>query len=185
MGVMVKGQALVAFERTLLELKGDGAMAPLVPELPKELVQAIGSREILPMGWYPIEWFSALHTAGQRAYGATISREIGRAATRHDVTTLYRFILRFMSPDTLVSQMSRILRMVVDSGEVVVEKKESGSALVKFSGCHGSNRGTWDDMLGSIEVLIELCGGRDVTGRIVAGGGDGDGAMSCQLTWRT
>lgn len=185
MGVRVKGQALVAFERTLLELKGERAMDALAPHLPDDLRQALRNREILPMGWYPIEWFATLHAAGQIVHGAGISREIGRVATRHDVTTLYRFILRFLSPDTLVSQMSRILRMVVDSGEVVVDQKGNGAALVRFTGCHGSTRGTWDDMLGSIEVLLELCGGREVSARVVAGGGDGDGAMSCQLSWRT
>ena len=116
---------------------------------------------------------------------ATISREIGRVATRHDVTTIYRFILRFMSPDILVSQIARIFRMVVDTGDAVVESKERGDARVRFSGCPGATRGTWDDMLGSTEVLIELCGGHDVTGRIVAGGADGDGSMTCELSWRT
>lgn len=184
MGVLVKGQSIVAFERTLLELKGDGAMEAIAPHLPADLRQALKNKEVLPVGWYPIEWFAAVHTAGQAVYGASISREIGRAATRHDVTTLYRFILRFMSPDTLVNQMGRIFRMIVDTGEAVVEENRDGTARVRFSGCPGANRGTWDDMLGSAETLIELCGGRDATGRIVSGGGDGEGSMSCLLTWR-
>lgn len=181
----MKGQALVAFERTLLELKGAAAMDALAPHLPPEVERAMRSREVLPVGWYPIEWFAALHTAGQKLHGASISREIGRAATRHDVTTLYRFILRFMSPDTLVNQMGRIFRMVVDTGEAVVEESRSGTARVRFSGCHGATRGTWEDMVGSTEVLIELCGGRDVTGRVVDGGGDGEGSMTCVFTWRS
>lgn len=185
MGVLVKGQALVAFERTLLELKGPAAMDALAPHLPQDVQRAMRSREVLPVGWYPIEWFAALHAAAHTLHGSSISREIGRAATRHDVTTLYRFILRFLSPDMLVNQIGRIFRMVVDSGEATVEENRGGTARVRFSGCEGANRGTWDDMLGSTEVLIELCGGRDATGRVISGGGDGESWMSCQFTWRT
>ncbi len=39
-------------------------------------------------------------------------------------------------------------------------------------------------MMGSTETLIELCGGREASGRITSGGGDGEGSMSCMFTWR-
>jgi hypothetical protein len=184
MGIRVKGQAIVAFERTLAELKGPDAMSALAPHLGSELVQVIKNREVLSVGWYPIEWYAALHDAAQNVHGAAISREIGRAATRHDVTTLYRFILRFLSPTTLVSQIKRIFGMAFDGGEVVIEENKSGSARIRFVGCPGSNRGVWEDMLGSIETLLELCGGRESSARVVAGGSDGDAAMTCVLTWK-
>lgn len=184
MGIRVKGQAIVAFERTLVELKGPEAMAALFSHLGPELVQVIKNREVLSVGWYPLEWYSALHDAAQAVHGVAISRDIGRAATRHDVTTLYRFILRFLSPTTLVNQIKRIFGMAIDGGEVVIEENRNGAARLRFVSCPGSNRGTWEDMLGSLETLLELCGGRECTARVVAGGNDGDAGMTCALTWK-
>jgi hypothetical protein len=184
MGIRVKGQAILAFERTLIEMHGRGAMTPLRSDLLPDMLTALESREVLAMGWYPMEWFASLHGAAQKAYGPGVSREIGRLATRHDVTTLYRFILRFVSPATLMGQMKRIFGMVCDSGGVLVEENREGSARVRFVGCAGANRGTWEDMLGSIETLLELCGGREASARVISGGADGDATMSCLLTWK-
>jgi hypothetical protein len=182
-GVRVKGQSIVAFERTLGELKGDGAMGQVLVLVPGDVARAVRNREILPVGWYPMEWFAALHTAGRQVFGDGISREIGRTATRHDVTKLYRFILRFFTPDTLIGQTSRIFALFCDSGRVVIEERAATSARLRYEGCKGASRGVWDDVLGSTEILIELCGGRDPAGRIAAGGGDGDDGMTCVFSW--
>ncbi len=184
MGLRVKGQAIVGFERTLAELRGPDAMEALSPHLSSELIEVLRHREVLSVGWYPVEWYAALHAAARRVHGAAVSRDIGRAATRRDVTTLYRFILRFLSPPTLVNQIHRIFGMAVDGGEVTVEENQAGTARIRFDGCPGSNRGIWEDMLGTMESLIELCGGRDCSARVVAGGNDGDTAMTCVLTWK-
>jgi len=184
MGIRVKGQGFVGFERTIVELKGPQAMTALMPHLPADVVLVLRNREILSVGWYPIEWYASIHSAAQALHGESISREIGRAATRHDVTTLYRFILRFLSPTTLIGQMKRLHAMIADGGDVVVEENRDGAARVRFTACAGGNRGTWEDMLGSFETLLELCGGRNVVARAIAGGNDGDPGMTCVLTWR-
>ncbi len=184
MGIRVKGQAILAFERTLAEIHGPDAMAALQAHVLPDVAVALKSREVLAVGWYPMEWFASLHAAAQLVYGPSVSREIGRLATRHDVTTLYRFILRFVSPATLMAQMKRVFAMVCDGGGVIVEENLAGAARVRFIGCIGANRGTWDDMLGSTETLLELCGGRDANARVIEGGADGDNSMTCVLTWR-
>jgi hypothetical protein len=182
-GVRVKGQSMVAFERALTELKGEGALEQVLVAVPADVARAMRNREILPMGWYPMEWFASLHSSAQRVFGDSISREIGRTATRHDVTKLYRFILRFFSPETLIGQMGRVFALFCDAGTVAVEERRPGSARVRYGGCKGASRGVWEDVLGSTEVLLDLCGGRDPSARIVEGGGDGDGSMCCVITW--
>ncbi|NUP07375.1 MAG: hypothetical protein HOW73_15095 [Polyangiaceae bacterium] len=183
MSVRVKGLSMVAFERTLTELKGDGAIERLFPGVPPEVAHALRHKEILTVGWYPMEWFASLHTAAQLTYGPEISREIGRTATRHDVTTLYRFILKFLSPETMVKQLGRIFTLFCETGTVHIEENRKGFARVKYGGCEGSSRGVWEDILGSTEVLIELCGGKSPSARIISGGGSGEGTMVCELSW--
>jgi hypothetical protein len=184
MGVRVKGHSFVAFERAIKELQGERAMRTVIDGVSPVVAQHVSSGEVLSVGWYPIEWYAALHAAAQASFGPAISREVGRQATRRDVTTVYRFILRFLSPHTLVSQMPRILGMVVDRGAVAIDTNDPGTASLRFSECEGASRGTWEDLLGSIETLLELCGGREPAARVVAGGGDGHAAMSCVLSWR-
>ena len=184
MGIRVKGQSFVGFERTLVELKGPTVMAELMPLLPSELALKLRNREILSIGWYPMEWYGALHQAAQALHGVSISREIGRRATRHDVTHLYRFILRFLSPNTLMGQLKRLHSLIAEGGEVEVEENREGVARVRFSQCEGCNHGTWEDMLGSFETLIELCGGQEAKATVTSGGNDGDDSMTCVLSWR-
>jgi hypothetical protein len=182
MGVRVKGQSMVAFQRALGELKGPEAIERVLPRCPEEVARAVRSKEILPVGWYPMEWFSSLHRSAQVEFGPTISRDIGRTATRHDVTTLYRFILRFLSPETLIKQTGRVFSLFCDSGGVTIEEARKGFARLRYSGCTGSSRGVWEDIMGSTEVLLELTGGRDASGRILEGGGD-EGSMVCEFFW--
>jgi hypothetical protein len=180
--VQIKGQSIVAFERTVKQLKGDEAIGELLPRLPGEVAHAISSKEILAVGWYPMEWFAALHTAAGGAFGPEISREIGRAATRHDVTTIYRFILKFLSPDTLMKHYGRVFALFCESSKVIVESQQKGGAVVRCSGCDGASSGVWEDVIGTTEVILELCGAKSPAGKIMSGAGN-SGAMVCQYTW--
>lgn len=183
MPVQIKGQSVVAFERALLELKGEKAMERLLPRLPADVARSVANKEILAVGWYPMEWFAALHTAAHAEFGAEISREIGRTATRHDVTTIYRFILKFLSPDTLIKHYGRVFSLFCESGKVVIEGHQKGSAVLRCSGCEGASHGVWEDVIGSTEVILELCGAKSPTGRIMSGAKD-TGGMVCQYTWQ-
>ena len=170
MSVRIKGQSVIAFERALRQLKGDGAMERIYPQIPSHVRHAVRYGEVLSVGWYPMTWLTSLHGAARLMFGSEISRAIGRTATRHDVTTLYRFILKLVSPDRLIGQYARIFSLFCESGQVVIEEKGQRFAKVRCSGCTGASRGVWDDVLGSTEVILELCGGRCPTARIVSGG---------------
>lgn len=183
MPVQVKGLSMVAFERALGDIQGKEAIEKLFPRLPKDVAHAVSHKEILPMGWYPMEWFASLHSAAQAEFGAEISREIGRTATRHDVTTLYRFILKFLSPETLIKHYGRVFALFCESGKVIVEENKKGQARVRCSGLEGASRGVWEDVIGSTEVILELCGGKQPNGRILSGGGDTE-SMVCSFSWQ-
>ncbi|HVY49785.1 MAG TPA: hypothetical protein VHB21_28015 [Minicystis sp.] len=181
--VRIKGQSFVGFHRTLRALRGPEAMDRITPKLPADLAQAYRAREILPMGWYPIAWYAALHVAARAEFGAGISREVGKEAARQDVTSLYRFILKFFSPETLLAQSKRVFGLFCDGGRCTVEASRKGFARILYDGCPGANRGVWDNVLGGTEALVEVCGGRAVLAKIVAGGTDKDAEMTAEVTW--
>ena len=77
---------MIAFSRALKELKGEDALTPLYERVPDDVEHAIAHGEVLTMGWYPMEWFAALHTAAQQVYGPAL-----RLA--HTAETIGRIIL--------------------------------------------------------------------------------------------
>ncbi|MFO0555763.1 MAG: hypothetical protein U0271_45725 [Polyangiaceae bacterium] len=182
-GVKIKGQSILAFVRALTELQGPDSVDRIRPLILPEVAQSLAQKEVLSVGWYPIEWFSSLHNAAQSVFGPGISRNISRTATRHDVTTIYRFILKFISPDTVVKQYARLFAMFCETGRVVVEENRKGFAQLKLSGLAGASQGVWEDVIGTTEVVLELCGAKSATGRLVAGGTDYSGVATVALMW--
>jgi hypothetical protein len=182
--VHVKGQAFIGFQSSVAKLYGREAMPKIKSLLSKDLQRALENNEIVSVGWYPIGWYGDLHDAARRAYGPAISRQIARDAARSDVTTIYRFILKFFSPQTLMNQSSRVFRLFCDAGRCTVEKTEPQRAHLSYAGCDGANRGFWDNVIGGSETLVELCGGNGVETRVTSGGGDDDATMRCEVAWK-
>ncbi len=182
--VRIKGQAFVGFQSALSKRCGPLAVPAVLKALPSDIAHALESGEIVSVGWYPIDWYAKLQEVARAAFGSAISRDIARDAARSDVTTIYRFILRFLSPQTLMGQSARVFRLFCDGGACTVEKTEARSATLLYTGIPGANRGFWDNVLGGSETIVELCGGRDVAVQVLDGGGDGDTTMRCEIKWR-
>jgi hypothetical protein len=182
-GVRIKGQSFVGFLATLRLQRGEAAHRAVLAGLPPDLREALRSGEILPMGWYSIAWYAELHEAARAACGEGVSREIGREAARSDMTTIYRFILKFFSPETLLKQSSKVFGLFCDGGRCTVEAARKGTARILYTDCPGACRGMWDVVLGASEILVELSGGRDVSAKAIGGGSDGDARLLAQVTW--
>jgi len=183
MNVRIKGQGFVGFMATLQRLHGADAHEKVLAGLPPEVAAALRNGEIVPMGWYPVEWYSALHTAARAVCGPGVSREVGRAAAQSDARTIYRFILKFFSPETLLGQSAKVFALFCEGGSCKVEMARKGSARIRYGDCPGASRGMWEVICGGTDVLVELCGGREVTVKPVGGGGDGDSVMIVQVSW--
>jgi hypothetical protein len=183
MAVRIKGQSFIGFLATLREVKGEQTVRDVVKRLPPELSAALGSGEMTSMGWYPIEWYAGLHSAARAVAGDGVSREVGRAAARKDINTIYRFVLKFLSPETLLKQSAKVFALFCDGGKCTVTSAGKGSARILYSECPGACKGMWDNVIGGTEVIVEICGGKNVMGRAVTGGSDGDASLLAQFTW--
>jgi hypothetical protein len=184
MGVRIKGQGFIGFMGTLRQLHGDEPHARVLAALPPDLGGAIRNREILPMGWYSIAWYVEMHQAARAVCGEGVSRHVGREACRQDVTSIYRFILKFLSPEVFLQQSAKVFALFCEGGRCEVESATAGSARILYSECPGASSGMWDNVIGGTERLVELCGGREVFGKPLRGGGDGDPTLLAQITWK-
>ncbi len=185
--IRLKGQgfrgALAAIER----LRGPEARVATIEGMSAEPREALTFGGIVPGGWYPVAWYRELHASAQRVArtGPELSRKIGREATRHDLAGVYSWILRFVSPETLLGQAPRILGLYCEGGRVEVVEKRSGAALLRFSQMVGNNHDLWEDMVGSNEQFVTSAQGKEVRSRVLSGGQDGDDAMELEVRWTT
>jgi hypothetical protein len=183
MSVRIKGQSFVGFLATLRKLYGEPAHARVIAALHPDLGAALRSGEIVPMGWYSLEWYTSLHRAARSVCGDRVSREVGREAARSDLNSIYRFVLKFMSPETLLNQSAKVFGLFCEGGKCTVAAVRKGSARIRYTECPGACRGMWELVLGTTELMIELCGGKNVKGTAVSGGGDGDSNLVAEFTW--
>jgi hypothetical protein len=182
----IRGVPILSFLGALRTLAGYDAVNRMLGSLPADLREAIRYRTITGDRWYPIAWYRALHAAAQSAtgMGRVLARMIGRETTRADFSGVNRVFLFVLSPQALLAKAPRVYEQYFMMGTVRTPEIRRGHGRVRFEGCSGFDRNVWDDMIGSVEVLIELSGGRDVRVEIVSGGGDEDVDTEMTLTWK-
>jgi hypothetical protein len=184
--VEIKGQAFLGILGALGEMRGDEAVSRVRREVDGELGDALRTNTILSSGWYPVAWYRGLHHAARRVAGGddAFTIELGRVSLRRDVNLVYRAIFRLLSPTTLLDQSDRIVKLFVrGGGRYETLEKKPGFVRSRYDGFAGFDRILWLDFLGGGHGALELCGARNVVGRIAGGGRDGDAWMVVEATF--
>jgi hypothetical protein len=88
-----------------------------------------------------------------------------------------------MSPQALIAKAPRVYEQYFTMGSVSAPEASRGSARLLWHGCAGFDRNIWDDVLGTVEALVELAGARDVQLDVVSGAGDGDTDAEMIIRW--
>jgi hypothetical protein len=181
----VKGQSFRAFFAALETLKGREVVAATTALLPREIRDAVEHNAIVTSGWYPMSWYAALHAAAKRACPGTagLARQLGREQMRAEMQGIYKFVLSFFRPSTIMRHSSRIFALYCQGGKLDVPDAGPTFARFVYDGCHGSDANVWDDVLGSMEALLEASGARAVRSFVKSGGRDGDATMTLELRW--
>lgn len=181
---LIKGQGFKGFMGAVKTLFGDEAHAKLGDALPEELRSTWVHGGIVASGWYPIGWYREFHAAAQ----ATIKNQpqlawrIGYEATRSDLQGVYRFVLGFLSPHTIMAQAPRIFALYARGGRVDVRENEAGKVVLAYEECHGYNRHIWQDLIGGTVATIETTKVKISSHSVLEGGGDDSRVVLC-LRW--
>lgn len=181
----VKGQSFRAFLAALEALKGPKVVAATTAGLPQEPREAIESNAIVMSGWYPMSWYAALHGAAKRACpgAAGLARQLGQEQMRAEMRGIYKFVLGFFKPSTIMRYSDRVFALYCQGGKLIVPDAGPTFARLIYEGCHGSDANVWEDVIGSSEALLEAAGARTVRSFVKSGGRDGDSAMTLDLRW--
>jgi hypothetical protein len=183
-----KGINFRSFVAALRRLRGDAAVERTLERLPDEIAQGLRIGAITTGGWYPCDWYSKLHAAAQAACGEgpELARAVSREGIQEDFRSgVYRLITLSAAPEAIFKWAPRVVGLYWDGGRLVVENADAGRAMGRFEGFHGFDRNLWEDMIGGSVGVMELAGAKNVTVRVLSGGGDGEDHMVYVVRWTT
>ena len=183
----MKGVSFYNVGESLQRLRGDEAMTRFRSRAPASVLALLDSRALVAVGWYPIDWYRALVGAAMEATGERLelARELGRDATVNDFRGIYRLLRFVLSPEALLRRAPAVFDRYRRPGTLIVERAEPGFARVRLEGCAGFDESMWQVTLGGCIGLLEACGARAISLRIVAGGRDGDAGAVGEGRWAT
>jgi hypothetical protein len=158
----VKGVAFHTFFQALTELRGRHATDLTRAALPPALEERLRLGGIARVGQYPLDSYSELHAAAQRALsgGESLARAIGRTAADIDTRGLLRFVLGLTSTDLLMRHAGKVWSSFVRGSRVSVRQAEARHYVVDFEGLEGASELLFAELEGSIERLVERTGAR-------------------------
>jgi hypothetical protein len=168
-----KGINFRSFLTVLARVRGEGALERTKALLPEDIRSALDLGAVVASGWYPIAWYRTLHAAMNTACrepSTELSRTIGREASVEEFSGVYRFLLKVITPETLVSQAPRVFRMYFVGGEVRLTESTVGHGVLEFQHWKGFDRCVWADITGGVEGVLVARGASNVRSRVLAGG---------------
>jgi hypothetical protein len=184
--VQLRWQAFEGIRVALEKLHGPLALERLRPRLSPEVASVVTFRTDTRRAWYPVAWYAELHDAAQAEFGGgrRLHREIGRLATEHDLRTVHRFILQFVSPRAILTQSQRIWGLYSDRGIVTHEPLAPNRVRVRFTECPGVSLPVWEDIASSTAAILAAAGARSVTHTLVSASTE-LGTCVAQYEWAT
>ena len=180
----LKGQGFKSFASAVQSLFGEEALQAWVDALPDSVRSTWIHGGIVAGGWYPISWYRDFHEALHRArpWEPELSRRISMEATKNDLQGVYRFVLQYMSPHTIMGQAPRIFGLYNRGGSVSVLENMDDLVVLAYDDCHGADRNIWEDVIGATVATVESCRVRVLSAAILDGG-ETLPWMVCRIRW--
>jgi hypothetical protein len=180
-----KGLNFRAFTGSLARLRGKDAVEATLDAAPADVRDAVRFGQIIASGWYPVAWYRELYLAAQRALdvGVELPRELGRDATTHDFNSVFKIVLKMLTPETAFGQVHRLITLYYEGGIAQKIEVKHGVGRVRFTGWDGFDRNVWEDLGSSAEAIVSLCGAKNVRKYVLAGGKDGCSDLDLELRW--
>ena len=165
MTVEMRGAAFLSFFDGVAELRdratADAVRDALRPDVRRRILDGGFTR----VGWYPMEDYSALHTACEQVVkgGMPFAIQLGRVTTDRDTRGLLRYVLAFTSPDLLLRYGDKVFGSYVRGATMTVERIASKHHVLHWDDFHGASFAVHAEWQGGVTFLIEKCGGKNVS----------------------
>jgi hypothetical protein len=179
----VRGAVLLGVGTAVPKLWGPVAWQGVLDKLEPALREKLTRGEIVTSGWYPAPWFAALHDAVAAQCGPGSASKLGRQTSIQDVNTLFKFVLKLMSPEMVIAQAPRLWSTMYKGITLVEDTREKGRVAARIGPLINGNAHVWEDWLESLATFLELAGAKNVQKKVLSGGGAKDVQLAFELRW--
>ena len=180
----VKGQSFKSIVAARGVLEGPRAVETMLARAPDDLAAALRSGAVVSGGWYPVEWYVALHRAAADATGrgTDLAEALSAEAVRQNFRGIYRFFALVITPEGIMARAPRAFRLFFSAGTPIVHAARPGFVDNEFVNCDGFDEHVWADAIGASKAMITFAGGHDVASRVLTGG-HRSRSMRVELSW--
>jgi hypothetical protein len=176
-----KGSAFISAVSALKKMAPDRFekfLETLSPE-----AAALMRRPPLPVTWVPADhWFAILEAAHKHLFDGDETKmfEFGRLTLLSDLKTIYRFFIRFMSPQFVIDRAAKLWETYTrNSGHLVAKPvgEKSCDVFYKDLPKKGMSAAYWAYQRGCVAAAIEATGMKNIQVVLLAGGGTNNQAI--------
>lgn len=162
--VSAKGSNFIGMMNAFETQFGEDATRTVLARLPHELASALRDNNVLVTKWYPVAWYAELHAAIDATLdgGATLARKLGHDATVADFKGMHRLVGALLTVHSVFAQSHRLMGLYWRGGTIERLDLTASSVQLRFQHWPGFTALMWEDIMGSLEALLELCRARYV-----------------------
>jgi hypothetical protein len=145
-------------------VRGKGAWDEVFPRLEPE-TRAIVARTVLASSWYPFASLADLIRTADKVMGAgdlAIAREMGRYSATANLSTVFRLLIRFTTPTTILAKGAALWSLNHDSGRVEARPDGTNAALYVIHDHGEPDLAFCASLAGWIERCLEMTGAKTV-----------------------
>lgn len=181
----VKGVAFKTVLWSLEKLSGATRVSSALDRMSLMPREALRYGEVVPSGWYPVEWYAELLQAivDTSNGGADVIRNIAALAVDRDISGVYRFLVERLNPATVAALVCKLFPRYYSSGEISVEPDGSKHYRVHITHCVGFTELMWQEIYASGKHLVVRSGAKNPKHYILEGGKDGDSHIKIDARW--
>ncbi len=155
-----KGANFLALRSAMRLLRGSQGVQAMLDALEGPVAPLLREERLYENQWYPIAFYREIHRAAEVAAGEPIARRLGHHATKELFSKAYAIFARIVGPSTSWRHSSQAFQTFYRPAEVEVLSTMDASVRARVSGCPGFDERVWDDVIGSVEAIIEISGGK-------------------------
>lgn len=183
--VSAKGSNFIGVMNAVETQYGEATAHDVLARLPDELASALSNNHVLVTKWYPVAWYAQLHAAVDATLqgGSGMARRLGHDATLADFNGMHRLIGALLTVQSVFAQSHRLMGLYWKGGTIERLAFSSSSVQLKFEHWPGFTELMWEDIMGSLEALLEVCRARYVGCRAVGSPSGTSDSIVIEARW--
>ncbi len=182
-----KGTAVTALVDYVRSTQGEEGVRRLLERLPDDS-RALLADKILPSGWYPFvpAFVTPTRVVCELFHGGDVSGawQVGRYSADSALKGVYKALLVFVSPKTVVERGPGVLAAYYRPLETRVTKLAEGRYGLHLSGMDEPSPIFDRRIAGWTERALEMAGAKDIEIDLVSSASDGAPATEIHFVWK-